>query len=135
MNVLRKIVRPLLLMCALISVVWLLLPKPPLLDGIPFSQVVRDRDGKLLRVALSSDQKFRIWTPLAKISPDLVNATLSYEDKHFLSHPGVNPIALARCALNLARFHHATAGGSTITMQLARLRFHLHTRSISGKLE
>jgi penicillin-binding protein 1C len=135
MNVLRKILRPFLLTCAVISVVWLLLPKPPLLDGIPFSQVVRDRDGKLLRVALSTDQKFRIWTPLSKISPDLVNATLSYEDKYYSKHPGVNPIALARCALNLARFHHATAGGSTITMQLARLRFHLHTRSISGKLE
>src|SRR2546430_12779611 len=68
--------------------VWLLLPKPPLLDGIPFSQVVRDRNGKLLRVALSSDQKFRIWTPLPKISPDLVHATLSYEDKYYSKHPG-----------------------------------------------
>src|SRR5438552_19204685 len=84
---------------------WLLLPKPPLLDGISFSQVVRDRNGKLLRVALSDDQKFRIWTPLQKISPDLVDATLRYEDKHYLKHPGVNPIALARCAINLARFH------------------------------
>src|SRR2546428_8386920 len=84
--------------------VWFLWPKPPLLDGIPFSQVVRDRNGKLLRVALSSDQKFRIWTPLARISPDLVNATLSYEDKYYSKHPGVNPVALARCALNLARF-------------------------------
>src|SRR5436190_19141457 len=109
---------------------WLLLPKPPLLDGISFSQVVRDRNGKLLRVALSSDQKFRIWTPLQKISPDLINATLRYEDKYYSKHPGVNPVALARCVINLARFHHATAGGSTITMQLARLRFHLHTRTI-----
>src|SRR2546429_2281516 len=89
---------------------WLLLPKPPLLDGVSFSQMVRDRNGKLLRVALSSDQKFRIWTPLSKISPDLVDATLRYEDKHYLKHPGVNPIALALCAINLARFHRATAG-------------------------
>src|SRR5205814_2938981 len=114
---------------------WLLLPKPPLLDGVSFSQMVRDRNGKLLRVALSSDQKFRIWTPLQKISPDLIDATLRYEDKYYLKHLGVNPIALARCAINLARFHRATAGGSTITMQLARLRFHLHTRTFSGKLE
>ena len=115
--------------------VWFFLPKPPLLDGIPFSQIVRDRNGKLLRVALSTDQKFRIWTPLQKISPDLINATLRYEDKYYSKHPGVNPIALARCAFNLVRFRHATAGGSTITMQLARLRFHLYTRSFSGKLE
>ncbi|PYK29585.1 MAG: penicillin-binding protein 1C, partial [Verrucomicrobia bacterium] len=115
--------------------IWFFLPKPPLLDGVSFSQIVRDRNGKLLRVALSSDQKFRIWTPLSKISPDLINATLRYEDKYYAKHPGVNPIALARCALNLVRFRHATAGGSTITMQLARLRFHLHTRNVSGKLE
>src|SRR5205809_4147779 len=115
--------------------IWLLLPKPPLLDGISFSQCVRDRNGKLLRVTLSADQKVRIWMPLAEISPDLIDATLRYEDKYYAHHPGVNPLALARCALDLLRFHRVTAGGSTITMQLARLRFHLHTRNISGKLE
>jgi len=135
MIALRKILRPVLLTCAFVSAVWLLLPKPPLLDGIPFSQCVRDRDGKLLRVALSTDQKFRIWTPLQKNSPALINATLRYEDKYYARHPGVNPIALARCAIDLARFHRATAGGSTITMQVARLRFHLHTRTVPGKLE
>src|SRR2546430_15215388 len=50
-------------------VVWLLLPKPPLLDGVSFSQSVRDREGKLLRVTLTSDQKFRVWTSLCDISP------------------------------------------------------------------
>jgi membrane carboxypeptidase/penicillin-binding protein PbpC len=72
---------------------------------------------------------------LEEISPDLIDATLRYEDKHYARHPGVNPIALARGAMELLRFHRATTGGSTITMQLARLRFHLHTRTISGKLE
>jgi penicillin-binding protein 1C len=115
--------------------VWWFLPKPALLDGISFSQCVRDRNGKLLRITLSADQKFRIWTPLEQISPDLIDATLRYEDKYYAHHPGVNPIALARCALDLVRFRHVTAGGSTITMQLARLRFHLHTRTVSGKLE
>src|SRR6202171_2773144 len=128
-------VRSLALLGMTACVTWLLLPKPLLLDGISFSQCVRDRNGKLLRITLSADQKFRIWTPLQKISPDLINATLRYEDKYFPKHPGVNPIALLRCAIDLARFHHATAGGSTITMQVARLRFHLHTRTVSGKLE
>jgi penicillin-binding protein 1C len=115
--------------------VWWFLPKPPLLEGISFSQDVRDRNGKLLRITLSADQKFRIWTPLEEISPELIAATLRYEDKYYAHHPGVNPVALGRCALNFVRFGHAIAGGSTITMQLARLRFHLHTRTISGKLE
>jgi len=121
--------------CAVIAAVWLALPKPPLLDGISFSQCVRDRNGKLLRVTLSGDQKFRIWTSLEEISPNLIDATLRYEDKYYAHHLGVNPIALARGAAELLRFHRATTGGSTITMQLARLRFRLHTRTISGKLE
>jgi penicillin-binding protein 1C len=124
-----------LLLSACVVGVWLFLPKPPLLDNISFSQVVRDRNGKLLRITLTNDEKFRIWTPLSNVSPGLISATLQYEDKYYSRHPGVNPIALARCAFNLARYRHVIAGGSTITMQLARLRFHLHTRSVGGKLE
>src|SRR5207302_11437025 len=76
--------------------VWLLLPKPPLLDGISFSQCVRDRNGKLLRVTLTTDQKFRVWTSLPNISPALIDATLRFEDKYYRHHPGVNPVALLR---------------------------------------
>jgi penicillin-binding protein 1C len=118
----------------LIAGSWLCLPKPPLLDGVPFSQCVHDRNGKLLRITLSADQKFRIKTPLREISPELIRATLQYEDRHYAQHPGVNPIALGRCAFELIRSHRAIAGGSTITMQVARLRFHLRTRTIWGKL-
>src|SRR4029077_21095751 len=112
--------------------VWLLLPKPPLLNGISFSQCVRDRNGKLLRVTLTTDQKFRVWTPLPNISPALIDATLRFEDKYFRRHPGVNPVALIRSALYL-RAGGAHSGASTITMQLARLRYHLCTRTLGGK--
>ncbi len=115
-----------------IFVGWLSLPKPPLLDGIPFSQVVRDRDGNVLRVTLTADQKFRIRTLLRDVSPELINATLQFEDKHFAQHCGVNPVALLRSATSILP-GHARTGGSTITMQLARLRFHLQTRTIPGK--
>src|SRR5437868_3482358 len=111
---------------------WLLLPKPPLLEGISFSQCVRDRNGKLLRVTLTSDQKFRVWTSLQNISPALIDATLQFEDKYYRHHPGVNPVALFRSALNL-RAAGAHSGASTITMQLARLRYHLCTRTLGGK--
>ena len=112
---------------------WLALPKPPLLDGISFSQCVRDRSGKLLRVTLTPDQKFRVWTPLQEIAPDLIDATLRYEDKYYARHPGVNPVSLMRSAFGFVRHAGGRSGGSTITMQLARLRFHLHTRTLSGK--
>ena len=114
--------------------VWLALPKPPLLDNVPFSKCVRDRNGELLRVTLTTDQKYRIWTPLREISPELIDATIQYEDKHFAHHPGVNPIALLRSGFGFVRGGTRT-GASTITMQLARLQFHLHTRTVSGKLE
>src|ERR1700746_3866570 len=135
--VLRVIRAPLVRSLAVLGMTawfaWLLLPKPPMLDGISFSQCVRDRNGKLLRVTLSADQKFRIWTPLSEISPELVDATLRYEDKYFARHPGVNPIALARSGFGILR-GGARTGASTITMQVARLRFHLQTRSPLGKL-
>src|ERR1700732_2916754 len=112
---------------------WLFLPRPPLLDGISFSQCVRDRNGELLRVTLTSDQKFRIWTPVSQISPELIDATLQYAEKYFARHPGVNPIALARSGFGVLR-GGARTGASTITMQVARLRFHLQTRTPVGKL-
>jgi penicillin-binding protein 1C len=114
-------------------ILWLCLPKPPLLDGIAFSQSVRDRNGQLLDIALTPDQKFRTWTPLSAISPHLVQATLRYEDKYYRQHPGINPIALGRSLYQIALRSHGRTGGSTITMQLARLRFHLQTRTFPGK--
>lgn len=120
------------LLCACAAVTWIALPRPPLLDGISFSQCVRDRNGKLLRITLTTDQKYRVWTPLPNISPALIDATLQFEDKYYRYHPGVNPVALVRAAFGL-RPGGAHSGASTITMQLARLRYHLPTRTFRGK--
>lgn len=117
-----------------LAAVWLALPKPPLLEGIDFSTRVRDRNGSVLRVTLTADQKYRIWTPLKEISPALIDATVRFEDKYYGKHPGINPVPLVRAAWNLAVSGHTRAGASTITMQLARLRYHLRTRTITGKL-
>jgi len=132
MRALKKMLRPLVLGCLCVAAVWLALPKPPLLDGIFLSQCVRDRNGKLLRVTLTADQKFRVWTPLPDISPALIDATLRFEDKYYWHHPGVNPVALVRSALSQGA-GGAHSGASTITMQLARLRYHLCTRTLGGK--
>ena len=114
--------------------IWLALPKPPLLEGIDFSTRVRDRNGNVLRVTLTADQKYRIWTPLKEISPELIDATLRFEDKYYGKHPGVNPVSLLRATWELAFSRGTHAGASTITMQVARLRYHLQTRTIAGKL-
>src|SRR4029453_11292713 len=87
---------------------------------------------KLLRITLTTDQKYRVWTSLPNISPALIDATLQFEDKYYRYHPGVNPVALVRAAFGL-RPGGARSGASTIAMQLARLRYHLPTRTFRGK--
>src|SRR4051812_8595295 len=118
-----------------VAAIWLALPKPPLLDGVDFSTRVRDRNANVLRVTLTADQKYRIWTPLKEISPALINATVQFEDKYYGKHPGVNPVSLARAGWNLVSARGARVGASTITMQVARLRYHLRTRTVAGKLQ
>lgn len=124
----------LLVLTGLLVVGWILLPKPPLLDGIAFSRQVFDRYHKRLRVTLTNDEKYRVFTPLSQIAPELVRATLVQEDRYYNRHPGINPVAIGRSAWNLLSHGKAHAGASTITMQLARMRFRLHTRTIGGKL-
>jgi penicillin-binding protein 1C len=130
----RRWIRSAVFVWLALAAIWLALPKPPLLEGIDFSTRVRDRNGEVLRVTLTSDQKYRLWTPLKEISPALVNATLKFEDKYYGQHPGVNPVSLVRAAWNLVVSRGSHGGASTITMQLARLRYHLRTRTFSGKL-
>src|SRR5256885_6360354 len=112
-----------------VATTWLALPKPPLLEGIDFSTRVRDRNGNVLRVTLTADQKYRIWTPLKEISPELITATLRFEDKYYGKHPGVNTVSLLRATWHLVFSGQTRAGASTITMQVARLRYHVHTRT------
>ncbi|MDL2316220.1 penicillin-binding protein 1C, partial [Desulfovibrio sp. OttesenSCG-928-A18] len=112
---------------------WLCVPRPPLLDGISFSTPVLDRDGSLLRLSLSEDHKYRLRVHLEDIAPEFIEATLLYEDRLFHEHAGVNPGALLRAAWSTFSGGRRM-GASTITMQLARLRYGLKTDTISGKL-
>ena len=111
-----------------------LAPKPPLKDFAPYASAVYAADGSLLRLTTASDEQFRVWTPIDSISPKMVEAVKRYEDRWFDLHPGVNPAALVRSAY--ATFSgERRQGGSTITMQLARKRYDLDSRTVSGKLQ
>jgi len=122
---------PLLFAAALVVIrYW---PRPPLSTYAPSSSALFDSHGRLLRLTLADDAQYRLWTPLTEVSPQLVEALLLHEDRHFYRHPGINPPALARAAF--ATYSGGLRqGGSTITMQLARLIWHLNTRSPAGKL-
>ncbi|MCE9672038.1 penicillin-binding protein 1C [Myxococcus stipitatus] len=109
-------------------------PRPPLREGLGFSQAVFDREGRLLRLTLSPDEKYRLWVPLERIPASLVEATLLHEDQHFRAHPGVNPVAVGRAIWSTYVAGGRRMGGSTLTMQLARIRYGLQSRTVGGKL-
>jgi len=119
---------------AAFALVIALVPKPHLLDQTSFSPCFVDRNGKLLRLGLAEDDRYRVYVPLEKMSPQLVEMTLLHEDRYFHDHAGFNPIALMRAAWSNWRGEGTRLGASTITMQLARLHYHLDTRTYSGKL-
>ena len=114
---------------------WLLCPKPELHDCAPRSRAFFDAHGRLLRLALAADDRYRLHCPLDRISPRLIEATLLYEDKDFYRHAGVDLPALARAFWTTYIERTQRVGASTITMQVARLRWRIRTGTPIGKLE
>src|SRR5271169_7217835 len=84
---------------AVLALVIALVPKPHLLDETSFSPCYVDRNGKLLRLGLAEDDRYRVYVPLDKIAPQLVEMTLLHEDRYFHEHAGFNPVALVRATL------------------------------------
>jgi len=103
---------------------WLGASRPPFpLAALtpPGATVVAARNGVPLRLYLAPDEAWRFPTRLTAIAPILPRLVVAAEDRHFYRHPGVNPLSLARAAVSNLRAGHVVSGGSTITMQLARL--------------
>jgi penicillin-binding protein 1C len=91
------------------------------------------RDGTPLRTTLGRAETRAVWTPLSRISPLLVEATLVAEDRRFRAHPGVDPVGVARAAWRNLRAGGITGGGSTLTQQLSGLLWP-EPRTPAGKL-
>jgi penicillin-binding protein 1C len=85
------------------------------------STVVLARDGTPLRAFADSDGVWRYPTTASKVSPLYLKALLTYEDRWFYRHPGVNPYALLRGLAGGIAHGHIVSGGSTLTMQVARI--------------
>ncbi|THB63380.1 MAG: penicillin-binding protein 1C [Desulfovibrio sp.] len=83
--------------------------------------VVLDRDGEPLRLFLPQDDRWRFQVSIDEVSPLLIECFLASEDHAFERHPGVNPFAVLRAAFINLRELRVVSGGSTITMQVARL--------------
>ncbi|HEX9187047.1 MAG TPA: transglycosylase domain-containing protein, partial [Vicinamibacteria bacterium] len=97
---------------------WLLVPVVSFDD--PLSTVVLDRDGALLGASIAADGQWRFG--VADAVPEKFAAAITcFEDRRFYSHPGVDPLALARALASNLRQGRVVSGGSTLTMQVVRL--------------
>ena len=107
----------------------------PLEQARKVSTTIVDRNGKLLRAYAMADGRWRLPVDAkTAVDPGYLKLLLAYEDRRFWSHGGVDPLALGRAALQLVTRGHIVSGGSTITMQLARLIEPRRERSVYAKL-
>lgn len=93
----------------------------PLEINIDYSKIIFAKDSTVIYSFLSTDDKWRMYTEIDEISPDLKKAILYKEDKYFYNHFGINPLAILRALKNNIVKQKRTSGASTITMQVARL--------------
>jgi len=107
---------------------------PPLPTGAEHALIVLARDGTPLRAFPDAKHVWRHPVALDEVSPLYLEALIGYEDKTYWWHPGVNPLALVRAGVQALRHGRVVSGGSTLTMQVARLIEPI-PRSAQGKLK
>src|SRR5262245_57213718 len=103
-------------------------------EGIEYSTLVVDREGRLLRPYPTVEGRWRLPATTESVDPRFFALLLAYEDKRFRSHFGVDPGALLRAAVQLVTNGRIVSGGSTLTMQVARLIEPRAERNIAAKL-
>jgi penicillin-binding protein 1C len=118
------------LACAAGVAFWAMLPAR--LFSAPESYVLEARDGTLLSARIASDGQWRF--PARSTVPEKFRrALVTFEDKRFYEHSGIDGLAVARALRMNARAGRVLSGGSTLTMQLARLSRDEKQRSLSNK--
>jgi penicillin-binding protein 1C len=105
---------------------------PPLVAAT--SVEVLDREGALLRAYTVADGRWRLAVAPGEVDPVYLRMLLAYEDRRFRDHPGIDARALLRAAWQAARAGRVVSGGSTLTMQVARLVEDGGTGRWAGKL-
>jgi penicillin-binding protein 1C len=95
--------------------------------------VVHDARGRVLALRATKDGVWRLTTQVRDVSPFFVQLLIAVEDHRFYDLPGVDPLAALRAACQAVWADHVVSGGSTITMQVARL-LHPEPRTLSAKL-
>jgi len=107
---------------------------PITLNKQQFAKVITAEDGTPLRSFADEQGIWRYPIKLSEVSPLYIEALIQYEDRWFWSHPGINPFSITRALLQNLSNNRIVSGGSTLTMQVARL-ISPHSKSILGKIK
>ena len=108
-------------------------PLPEVAESRPFSQIVVDRYGRPLRAFADENGVWRYPTSMSNVSPHYLTALINYEDRQFWRHQGINPFSMVRALWQRLKNGRWISGGSTLTMQVARI-LDPHQKNLSGKL-
>ncbi|MFY9239445.1 MAG: penicillin-binding protein 1C [Roseovarius sp.] len=95
---------------------------------------MRGRGGSLLRVYTAPDGRWRLDVTTAEVDPDFIDMLIAYEDRRFYNHAGVDPLAMLRATAQALWHGEIVSGGSTLSMQVARLMEEGGTGAWAGKL-
>ncbi len=95
---------------------------------------VRARDGALLRAFPVENGRMRLAVALDQVDPNYIDMLIAYEDKRFFGHSGVDLRAVLRAGAQMVWHGRVVSGGSTLTMQVARLLENSGTGTITGKM-
>lgn len=93
---------------------------PERLFHVPYSTVVADRNGKLMGARIASDGQWR-FPPRTTTPRKIKQCLITFEDKHFYQHWGINPLSIGRAIYRNLENRRIVSGGSTLTMQTIRL--------------
>jgi penicillin-binding protein 1C len=110
---------------------WYVLPKP--LFNSPYSTVIEDRDGQLLGARIATDGQWR-FPESQNIPTNFATALISFEDKRFHQHWGIDPRAFLRALGQNFRARKVVSGGSTLSMQVIRLSRENKSRNLFQKM-
>jgi penicillin-binding protein 1C len=110
------------------------LPATPDAATLPVSASVVDRHGQLLRPFTTADGRWRLPVTAGEVDKHFIDMLVAYEDQNFSTHKGIDWGAMLRASGQYATAGRIVSGGSTLTMQVARLIEGEPTRNIWGKL-
>jgi penicillin-binding protein 1C len=128
------VISGILLVILLSGIIYFASFDPGILKRNAYSTTFYDRNNKPLRTFFSADETYARSCSLSEVSPHFLRAVVLIEDKRFYSHKGVVLSSLLRALWQNIKGKRVVSGGSTITMQLAKLLYHHQSRSIFNKI-